>query len=337
MRFLNLFVWILLATTALSVDLERNVPELNRMFRSKMANLPVQNLVKVTHAQAYQDDSLTYGYWIPEIADPVIYWPENPGTPDKIEASFKLGPLLKSTNVSDVYDATDLLTGTKAAVKVLNKSNYNTYSRRQEAENELLVLESLPKDDPHMTGFRRYLQDDEHIYQIFDLFKATKVAKLVKAQSESVARPIAEKVLGALQAMHSYNFYHMDFHDGNVFIQGDIGVIVDFSTAVIGDEKHIYKTKQDRYETPERILNLPSTPSKIDVWYLGHIIYRLVYGDYAFGSELNEEYEKRVIAGTPIFPTSPSAELDDLLTQIFVRDDDRLTLAEVAAHPWFTK
>jgi serine/threonine protein kinase len=334
MRVLNFCVWILLATTALSVDLERNVPELKRMFRSKMANLPVENLVKVAHAQTYQDDRLTCDHWIPEITNPGIYWPESPRTPDKFELSFTLGRKLGSGNV---YEAMDLVTGTVVVVKIFAKSSYNTYSKRQEIENELLVLSSLPKDNPHICGFQRYLQDDEYIYQILDVCEGAKLKKLVQARSEAEARRIAKIVLKALEALHSYNIYHLDLNDGNILIHNGVARLIGFSRGVIGDEKHVYNTADNEYQTPERILNLPSTPSKIDVWYLGHIIYKWVYAGFVFGNELNDEYEKKVLAGTPTFPTPPSDELKDLLTRIFVRDNNRLTLAQVAAHPWFTK
>ena len=288
----------------------------------------------IENAPIYDDNRDNPGHWVPTIARPQIYWPQNPGKPDNIAASILIQSEIGSGTFSTVYWAKDLERGDKAVVKVLSKDFYFKYSRRMEVENELLVLAALPKNDPNICGYRRFLQDDRFIYQVLDYCEGTTLTKQLSARSEKEARPLVKKILEALIHLHSLHFYHMDFNDSNMLVHEGRIRILDFGRTIMHNVRRHYNAGAYGFHTPERLLSKESLPSLFDTWYMGVLIFRVVYNDFPFGFKLNADYTKKALSGKVKYPTPPSPELADLLSKIFVKEKKRITLNEIAKHPW---
>ena len=83
------------------------------------------------------------------------------------------------------------------------------------------------------------------------------------------------------------------------------------------------------------------TAAAADVWSMGATLYLMTVGVYPFEDQRNPRDMcatlKNVLAGRyrPLRPGLLSAECEDLLGRMLVpRPADRITLAEVAQHPW---
>ena len=285
----------------------------------------------------FEDNRDYCDHWIPEVEQPQILWDGRAELqPDDVNQRYEFLHQLGSGTFSQVFLAEDKSTLDQRAIKVLTKQFYSKYSRRMEAENELLVLARLPKDEPSVCRYHRFFQDEQHIYQVFDYCKGRSLAALVGPNGEDFARTWTAKIVEALSRLHSHGIYHMDLNANNVQVNADKVQIIDFGRSVLGDTKRQYNAGAFGYHTPERLSHTAATPSLWDVWYVGHLAYQLAFGGFAFGFELTPEYTRKVMSGVPDYPTEPSAELRDLLEKIFVPEARRIGLAEVAGHAWFT-
>jgi len=110
----------------------------------------------------------------------------------------------------------------------------------------------------------------------------------------------------------------------------------DGSYSVTGDNKGKGKVlpKVEMVELPVTVEYAEMKPicygPKADVWSLGAILYHMVAGKTPF-----EPTEESVMSGQWTKPVGVSPQLDDLLTKILAVDPARrITLNEVAAHPW---
>lgn len=296
-------------------------------IRSRLAE--VFNLFR--HDQNFQHAQS----WFPPIKHPQLYW-DHRGRPHK---TFKMGKLTGTGYFSKVYKGQDLIQKSECAVKVLYKHNYTYDESRMTLEHEFQVLQALPKNDSHICAYRRFQQTNRHIYQIFDFCPGEILYNLFKPRRpEAEAKQIAWAVLEAIRALHSYGIYHMDFSHHNILMYKGKARLLDFGSAVIGDVPRMsYVLAAPGYEPPEDFLGTKRTPSKVDTWFMGHHIFQLVYGDvWAFGSNTDWDYIQRTIKGKVKYPYPPSPILRDLLSKIFVPEPKRITLEEIAAHPWFS-
>eukprot|EP00826_Nyctotherus_ovalis_P016931 TRINITY_DN1493_c0_g3_i3.p1 TRINITY_DN1493_c0_g3~~TRINITY_DN1493_c0_g3_i3.p1 ORF type:complete len:168 (+),score=30.79 TRINITY_DN1493_c0_g3_i3:203-706(+) len=77
--------------------------------------------------------------------------------------------------------------------------------------------------------------------------------------------------------------------------------------------------------------------NKIDVWAFGTMVYKMMYGEYAFDGV---NVDKKIAAGIIRFPKLRFSSLEamDLILKCLRKDPkDRISFAEVAKHPFFTK
>ena len=108
---------------------------------------------------------------------------------------------------------------------------------------------------------------------------------------EKEALPIFLKVVEAVAYMHLKGFCHRDIKLTNVMI-GKNGKpkIIDFGFASTISKKKTQYCGTPSYMAPEIVKRKGYYGDKVDVWALGVVYYKMLTGNYPFGSKKIKNY-----------------------------------------------
>ena len=141
--------------------------------------------------------------------------------------------------------------------------------------------------------------------------------------------------------MHAHRVIHRDLKIGNIFIGENMDVkIGDFGLATKLDfdgEKKRTICGTPNYIAPEVLEGKSGHSYEVDIWSLGVILYTLIIGKPPFETQDVKTTYRRIRMNSYNFPDHvPISDMArDLIKKILVIDPkQRLTLDEVASHPW---
>jgi serine/threonine-protein kinase 11 len=246
----------------------------------------------------------------------------------KLNQYVLAGRLGRGSN-GNVHLAIDCQTGRQVAAKAVHLDG----ARSLTLEREIRNMRRL--NHPNIIRLLEVLHRKETntVYLILEYARGS-----LKEQrfSEPEAVSIFRQIVNGLMYLHSEGLVHQDIKPSNLLVFDDgVVKIADFgighsfasAEAVIGTPA---------YQAPEFLSETASDPTKGDVWSLGVSIYECVFGRLPFTGETVYEIaraSRRAIE----FPHSASPELTDLLALMLCPDPEvRITIADVAAHPFFT-
>lgn len=109
-----------------------------------------------------------------------------------------------------------------------------------------------------------------------------------KRLSDDEAFEMFNPLLKAVQYLHSKKISHRDLKLTNVLVDRDHRVkLIDFGFADnSGRSLHSY-CGTPSYMAPEIILKKEYSGPMVDVWALGVVLYKMLTGEYAFGSSFD--------------------------------------------------
>ncbi|KAL2644890.1 hypothetical protein R1flu_012477 [Riccia fluitans] len=159
---------------------------------------------------------------------------------------------------------------------------------------------------------------------------------------EETARRYFRDVVAGLGYLHKNHIVHGDIKPENLLISrggrikiGDFGVSRTFE----GENDELRRSPGTPvYTAPECCLGVTYRGRAADVWALGCTLYCMVLGKYPFvGDTLQGTYE-RIVNEEFWYPEDIDPDLLNLLRGLLCKDPKkRLTLDEVANHPWLLR
>ncbi|KAI8139014.1 kinase-like domain-containing protein, partial [Fennellomyces sp. T-0311] len=160
--------------------------------------------------------------------------------------------------------------------------------------------------------------------------------------SETRARHYAHQIWRALDYLHGHAVVHLDLRIDNILLQDDQIKIIDFSNASVYTSQPLHKRRyicrSIHYTAPELLDPARETfegPS-VDIWSFGILLYIMVTGEMPFEGNSPEQVSRRIQQGRISYPGRLSPECRQLLKSMLATDPhQRITLTEVAHHPWF--
>jgi len=151
---------------------------------------------------------------------------------------------------------------------------------------------------------------------------------------------IFKQMVDGMDHIHSRGIIHRDISLGNILMTSEnIVKISDFGFAKFENEVETEKVicGSNDYISPE-MLKRDTVTSKCDIWALGVILFRLLFGYLPFHCEDKEDTEKNIIKGDWSFPSGQhiSPEARDLLIKILNVDPDaRPSTRDILSHKFF--
>lgn len=187
-----------------------------------------------------------------------------------------------------VYEACQIGTGVRYAVKVLNKLGLDP--RQQEFQNREIVLHYAASQHPNVASLVKIMDSPECTYVVIEYCPEGDLFSKITEEGHYIGNDFKAKhmflqILSAVQHCHSKGIYHRDLKPENVLVMDDgwTAKLADFGLATrervtsdFGCGSTFYMSPECQTPNPSPYSCYASAPN--DVWSLGVILVNLTCG-----------------------------------------------------------
>lgn len=229
---------------------------------------------------------------------------------------YKISHPIGSGGMGEVYLATDIRAGRKAALKLLPNRFAADPDRLRRFQQEAQAVTAL--NHPNILTVYEVGQDDSTYYIASELIEGETLRQrlLPKRIELGEAVEIAIQVASALAAAHDADIIHRDIKPENLMVRPDGFVkVLDFGIAKLASQKLTASASIDevfspsatshglvpgtvRYMSPEQARGAQVDKST-DIWSLGAVLYEMITGQAPFSGNGTEEVIAAILEREP--------------------------------------
>jgi len=255
---------------------------------------------------------------------------------------YKISKRIGSGGMGEVYLATDMTAGRKAALKLLPMRFTGDAERLKRFQQEAHTVVGL--NHPNILTVYEIGEDHSTHYIASELIDGeTLRQRLERARIEvGEAVDIAIQVASALAAAHEAGIVHRDINPGNIMLRPDGYVkVLDFGIAKLAEPAFAEATADVaepvtladtnlgsilgtvRYMSPEQASG-ESVDKRTDIWSLGVVLYEMVTGHEPFSGDTPREVMTSILEKEPPplkgYIRQPPAELQQIINKALRKD-----------------
>lgn len=326
--------------TILVSDVSTNGTHLNNVRLLKKQNSVLVNGDVLSVGVGVEEDTVTMVVSIPS-------HPTSSATDNGIHQRYQLGELLGQGAFAQVRVAIERETGTKFAMKLIEKRKIVA---GVSVEREIEILKTV--QNPHIVCLHEFLEDERYYYLVMDYVAHGDLMDYVQKYSyidEDTSREIIRQVLEGVAYVHAIGISHRDIKPENILIAECDPVkvkIADFGLAKFANAGTFLKTFCGTlsYLAPEvlacRLSGIDSGYSSlVDIWSVGCLAYVILTGYMPFNAQTQEELHKSVLHGDylkePLYQARISTECREFLSTLLEVDvGKRPSASEALKLPW---
>ena len=195
---------------------------------------------------------------------------------------------INSGGFGKVYLAREITSNIEYAIKEISTQNYSNETLYNMSREYLILKEMSHKN---IIKFHTFFTYDNKFYIVMDYARGGELSTLLegnKKLSEEKAKYIFKQIYNAVCYIHGKNIIHRDLKPNNILFLDEEKthiVIIDFGISGIanGNQREKIKAGTVKYLPPEMLSGKEfSSNTKLDMWALGVILYRMVEGCYPF-------------------------------------------------------
>jgi len=241
--------------------------------------------------------------------------------------------------------AVEKSTGTKYAVKVINKSNVGQDMARLATEMEILKK----VQHPNIISLKEIIDTKNCLFIVTELVTGGELFdKIVELGnfSEKDAAILVTKIVSAIDYLHDINIVHRDLKPENLLLKDPNSLheikLADFGLSKIVGTKVMMQTAcgTPGYVAPE-VLNATGYDKEVDMWSIGVITYILLCGFPPFYNDSLPELFEQIMKADYDFPEEYwkdiSEDAKDFIRKLLVVNSaKRLTGKEALKHRWLS-
>src|SRR5437762_2742125 len=254
---------------------------------------------------------------------------------------YKLSKRIGTGGMGEVYLATDMTAGRKAALKLLPARFTGDAERLKRFQQEARAVVGL--NHPNILTVYEIGEDHSTHYIASELIEGeTLRQRLTRGRMElSEAVDVAIQVASALAAAHENGIVHRDINPGNMMLRPDGYVkVLDFGIAKLAEQEAPATMPKDealllvetnlgavlgtvRYMSPEQACGAP-VDKRTDIWSLGVVLYEMVTGHAPFIGDTPREVMSSILEKEPPPLTNyirqTPAELQQIISKTLRKD-----------------
>ncbi len=219
---------------------------------------------------------------------------------------YRLDKLIGRGGMSDVYEATDVTSGTRVAVKIVRPGDPG-FARRLSKEAE--ALEHF--DHPGLVSMLDAGTSGDRTFLVMELIGGPTLASVLSSGklAPADAAKVGVVLAGALDYVHSRGIVHRDVKPANVLMGPDGGAkLADFGIARLMAGSTVTATGTTlgttSYMAPEQLENHQVGPPA-DIWSLGIVLLECLTGRRVYEGTPSEVVGQRLSGPVPIPATLP--------------------------------
>lgn len=260
-------------------------------------------------------------------------------TCDDILSNYKIGETLGIGSFGTVKIANHVLTGSRVAIKIMDRSQITKLGMEEKVSLEIKILRLL--QHPHVVRLYEVIDTGKKLYLVMEYIKEGELLDyIMKGRlSEEEARRLFQQIISGVEYCHRNMVVHRDLKLENLLLDSNYNVkIVDFGLSNFVRDGHCLKTNcgSPNYAAPEVVSGKPYAGPEVDVWSCGIILYALLCGTFPFDHSSIPFLFKIINAGVYTLPNHLSALARDLIARMLVVDPvKRITIHDIRMHPWY--
>src|SRR6266496_3205350 len=254
---------------------------------------------------------------------------------------YKLSERIGTGGMGEVYLATDIIAGRKAALKLLPVRFTGDAERLKRFQQEARAVVGL--NHPNIFTVYEIGEDHSTHYIASELIEGeTLRQRLMRGRMQlSEAVDIAIQVASALVAAHDAGIVHRDIKPENIMLRRDgYAKVLDFGIAKLAEQELPVTIPRDealllvetnlgsvlgtvRYMSPEQTCGAP-VDKGTDIWSLGVVLYEMVTGHVPFTGDTPGEVMSAILEKEPPpltrYVAHPPAELQQIISKTLRKD-----------------
>ena len=250
--------------------------------------------------------------------------------------AWNLGVLVGRGAMGDVYAATHVQTGERAAVKLLTRDSARDPDSVRRFLREARIAASI--DVPNVVRVLEVGSDDAPVpFIAMELLEGRDLASILRKERRLEGAELIDmlrQVALGLDAAHEAGVVHRDLKPQNLFRAGDVWKILDFGVSRLVDVDSSLTRGQaigtPSYMSPEQARG-HLVDRRADIFAIGVLAYRALTGQPPFGGSEVPQILYRVVYGMPPRPSEiahvPIAVDEVLAIALAKRPEDRFATA----------
>ena len=234
-------------------------------------------------------------------------------------------------------------TQAKYAIKAIDKRNAANIQEKPYFRREIEIMYRV--HHPNVVKLFGHFEDNNYCYFIMEYIAGGNIYALVpKARSVPIKQKASmiKDVISAVYFLHHMNpkIVHRDIKPENVLLdKGEVAKLTDFgwSNYMQGDIKRTTVCGTPVYLAPE-IINNQGHDEHVDIWCIGVLLFELMAGYAPFQGDDVQTVRYNISRLKIKWPKDMDRDAMDLISKILkYNPEERLTLRQMLAHPFFTK
>ena len=235
------------------------------------------------------------------------------------------------------------ITQVKYAIKAIDKRNTANIQESPYFRREIEIMYRI--HHPNVVKLFGHFEDNNYCYFIMEYIAGGNIYALVprsRSVSTQQKASIMKDVISAVYFLHHMNpkIVHRDIKPENVLLdKGMIAKLTDFgwSNYMQGDIKRTTVCGTPVYLAPE-IINKQGHDEHVDIWCIGVLLFELMAGFSPWQGEDVQTVRYNISRLKIRWPRDMDRDAMDLISKILkYNPEERLSLRQILAHPFFTK